>query len=162
MIHQSLRTAAVAAGAALLACGAFAFTQAPAVAVHAGDGRERPEPRRTRPATTPCTVTRMGPKQIQAGEEFTYELEADQCLRRADPRHPRHGDHPQGVELRSANADEAATVESGDRMTFNAGQLAAGDSAAPIKVTARAAETGERPQLHRGRLTTPPSAPSTT
>ena len=137
MISQSLRTAAVAAGAALLTCGAIAFTQAPAVADHHMEesGLNLAGPT----GEDVITVTRRGPKQIQAGEEFTYELVLKNVS--GEPiRGIRVTETTQGVELRSAS-DKAAQVESG-RMTFNAGQLAAGDSRT-VKVTARAADTGE-------------------
>ena len=138
MMSQSLRTAAVAAGAALLACGAFALTQAPAVATP----QEIDESGLTLAGPTgedAIQITRMGPKQIQAGEEFTYDLKltnvSDEPIRGI-----RVTETTQGVELRNTDAGDAATV-SGDKMTFDAGQLAAGDSRT-IKVTARAAETG--------------------
>ena len=138
MISQTFRTAAVAAGAAVLACGAFALTQDSAVAVP----QEMEESALTLAGPTgedAITVTRMGPSQIQAGEEFTYDLKltnvTDEPIRGI-----RVTETTRGVELRKTNAGDAATVE-GDKMTFDAGQLAAGDSRT-ITVTARAADTG--------------------
>ena len=138
MLSSSLRTAAVAAGAALLTCGAFALTQDDAVAVQdkmdegglmlAGpDGKDA------------IQITRKGPRALRAGEEFTYDLMlknvSDEPIRGI-----RVTETTQGLELRSAD-DKAAQVESG-KLMFNAGQLAAGDTRT-IKVTARAAKTGE-------------------
>ena len=138
MMSQSLRTAAVAAGAALLTCGAFALTQAPAVATP----QEMDESGLMLAGPTgvdALQVTRMGPKQIQAGEQFSYDLKltnvTDEPIRGI-----RVTETTRGVELRKTNAGDAATVE-GDKMTFDAGQLAAGDSRT-ITVTARASESG--------------------
>ena len=133
---NSLRTAAVAAGAALLTCGAFALTQDAAVAVPdvVDSGLTLAGPT----GEDAIEVTRRGPSQIRAGEEFTYDLVltnvSDEPIRGI-----RVTETTQGVELRAAD-DKAAQVE-GNRMTLNAGQLAAGDSRT-VKVTARAAETG--------------------
>ncbi|MFH5806251.1 hypothetical protein [Alienimonas sp. DA493] len=132
----SLRTAAVAAGAALLTCGALSLTQDEAVAVPqaADSGLTLAGPT----GEDVIEVTRRGPSQIRAGEEFTYDLilknVSDEPIRGI-----RVTETTQGVELRSAN-NEAAQVD-GNRMTFNAGQLAAGDTRT-LKVTARASETG--------------------
>ena len=138
MISQSLRTAAVAAGAALLTCGAFALTQAPAVATPQ-DVEESGLVLNGPAGEEALQVTRMGPRQIQAGEQFTYDLKltnvSDEPIRGI-----RITETTRGVELRNTNAGDAATVE-GDKMTFDAGQLAAGDSRT-ITVTARASETG--------------------
>ena len=136
MFAQSFRTAAIAAGAALLTCGALALTQDAAVAVPQVD-----ESGLTLAGPTgddAIQIVRRGPREIRAGEEFTYDLVLKNVT--AEPiRGIRVTETTQGVELRSAN-DDAAQVE-GNRMTLNAGQLAAGDSRT-ITVTARAAETG--------------------
>ena len=134
---NSLRTAAVAAGAALLTCGAFALTQDAAVAVPdvADSGLTLAGPT----GEDAIEVTRRGPSQIRAGEEFTYDLMlknvSDEPIRGI-----RVTETTSGLELRGAN-DDAAQVEGG-RMTFNAGQLAPGDTRV-LKVTARATETGQ-------------------
>ncbi|QDT15271.1 COG1361 family protein [Alienimonas californiensis] len=133
----SLRTAAVAAGAALLTGGALSLTQDAAVAVPqaADSGLTLAGPT----GEDTIEITRRGPSQIRAGEEFTYDLVlrniSDEPIRGI-----RVTETTQGVELRGAN-DKAAQVE-GNRLSFNAGQLAAGDSRT-LKVTARASETGE-------------------
>ena len=136
MFTQSLRTAAIAAGAAFLTCGAFALTQDAAVAVP--DVEESALTLAGPTGDDAIEVLRRGPNQIRAGEEFTYDLILKNVT--AEPiRGIRVTETTQGVELRSAS-DQSAQVEGG-RMTFNAGQLAAGDSRT-ITVTARAAETG--------------------
>ena len=137
MTFSSLRTAAVAAGAALLTCGAFALTQDAAVAVQDVDesGLMLAGP----DGEDAIQITRMGPKQLRAGEEFTYDLMLKNVS--SEPiRGIRVTETTQGLELRSAD-DKAAQVESG-KLMFNAGQLAAGDTRT-IKVTARAAGTGQ-------------------
>jgi len=133
---NTLRTAAVAAGAALLTCGALALTQDAAVAVpdvqDSGLILDGPA------GEDAIEVTRRGPNQIRAGEEFTYDLVlknvSDQPIRGI-----RVTETTQGVELRDAD-DDAAQLD-GNRMTFNAGQLAVGDTRT-LTVTARASETG--------------------
>ena len=137
MLSSSLRTAAVAAGAALLTCGAFALTQDHAVAVQevGESGLMLAGPT----GEDSLEITRTGPSSIQAGEEFTYDLTLTNVT--SEPiRGIRVTETTQGVELRGTNAGDAATVR-GDEMTFNAGQLAAGDSRT-ITVTARASQTG--------------------
>ena len=133
----SLRTAAVAAGAALLTCGAFALTQDAAVAVPdvADSGLTLAGPA----GEDAIEVTRRGPSQIRTDEDFTYDLilknVSDEPIRGI-----RVTETTQGVELRDAD-DDAAQIDGG-RMTFNAGQLAPGDTRT-LKVTARATETGQ-------------------
>ncbi|NNJ26682.1 DUF11 domain-containing protein [Alienimonas chondri] len=133
----SLRTAAVAAGAALLTCGALTLTQDAAVAdpdiENSGLTLDGPA------GEEAIEITRRGPSQIRAGEEFTYDLVLKNVS--AEPiRGIRVTETTSGVELRSAS-DEAAQIDGG-RMTFNAGQLAAGDTRT-LTVTARASETGQ-------------------
>ncbi len=146
MTFASLRTAAVAAGAALLTCGALSLSQDAADAKPdvADSGLTLAGPT----GDDAIEITRRGPSQIRAGEEFTYDLVLKNVS--AEPiRGIRVTETTQGVQLRGAS-DEAAQVEGG-RMTFNAGQLAAGAEPHPDRHRPRRGDR-HRPQLHRGRL----------
>ena len=133
-MKSTFRTAALAVGASLLVCGAFSLTRDAATANQELAATDLTLKDAT--GAEAIRITREGPKNLRAGEEFRYKLVLTNVSNK-----PLTGirvtETASGVELRSA--DDGAAQVNGGQLSFNAGQLAPGDSRA-LTVTARAAD----------------------